>query len=258
MSDFFSRIGNLIKGAAENFVKGLEEDNPEAVIQAALETQTRRVGELSGHVSSLTRRLEAQRTELGRLQIELGTLSAQAATIAGKDDAKALELLELKTRAQEKCDTLEKEIVENEGRLVDSTEALTRTKAELEKLKRDKDQMLVDYHSLQQKNELAAAEQGVATSAAFQAVQNVREQLGKAEGVLKQAADDKTLRRQKALAELEALKARQASGGPTATSVEPVQRTLDAPGEAPTPTAAESATSSASVDDEEPVPRRTL
>lgn len=258
MSDFFSRIGNLIKGAAENFVKGLEEDNPEAVIQAALDTQTRRVGELSGHVSTLTRRLEAQRTELGRLQTELGTLSAQAAAVAGKDDAKALELLELKTRAQEKCDTLEKEIVENEGRLVDTTEALTRTRAELEKLKRDKDQMLVDYHSLQQKNELAAADQGVATSAAFQAVQNVREQLGKAEGVLKQAADEKTLRRQKALADLEALKARQGSGNATPANTDPVQRTLEAPGESSPSGAPESATPPASAEDDDPLPRRTL
>lgn len=263
MSDFFGRLGNLVKGAAENFMKGLENDNPEAVIQAALETQAERVSELSGHVATMTRRVENRRREIPELEQELVQLTSRAATLASTDEAQALQVLELKERTREKLETAQASLLEDQKRLDDTTEALARSKAELEKLKREKDQMLVDFHTLTQKNEQSALDQGVATSAAYQAVQNVRDSLGKADELLKKSRDDKEIRRQKALAELEALKQRKQPEGEATSSPEGAVRTrsLDAPSPAePSANPGASTTPAPSSSDpaSSPIPRRSL
>ena len=48
---FFSRIGNLWRGMLSLFVGGLEQDNPEAVYQAAIEVRVARYGELKDAVA---------------------------------------------------------------------------------------------------------------------------------------------------------------------------------------------------------------
>lgn len=261
MADFFSRLGNLVKGAAENFIKGLESDNPEAVIESALQTQAARVSELSGHVSTLGRRIETRRKEISTLESEVAQLTSRAAALANSDEAQALAVIELKERTTERLTEAQRGLVEDEKRLDTTEETLARTKAEFEKLKREKDQLLVEFHSLSARNEHSNLEQGVPSSAAYQAVQNVRDSLNKAEDVLKKGRDDKEIRRLKAQAELEALKQRAAQGtGSSASASAGPQtgRTLDVPGQSTSPAAGEGADAAPKEDDSSPMPRRSL
>lgn len=250
MSDFFSRMGNLIKGAAENFIKGLEEDNPAAVIEAALAGHERRVDELSGQVSVLQRRIESRGRELSTLQAEQQRLETEAAALVKQDESKALEVLELKARLEEKAATLHTRLAEDEAQLERLKETWEETRAAHEKLKRERDGLLVQYHTNKQAAEQAALDGGIARDASSAALLNVREQVAKAEGVVKRAADEREARRKRAQEELEALKRQQGGAGG-----EPVTRTLDG-----SQAAAPSATpdSPAGAPEPGPVPKRTL
>lgn len=254
MSDFFSRMGNLIKGAAENFIKGMEEDNPEAVIQAALEGHTRRIGELSGQITLLQRRIENGERERSTLQAEQLRLEQEAARWVGLDEPKALELLELKARLDEKASALQTRLADDEAQLARMQETLEETRAAHDKLKRERDGLLVQYHSHKQAAEQSALDSGIPRDASSAALLNVREQVAKAEGVVKRAVDEREARRKRAQEELEALKRQSSSGN----AGEPTSRSLEG---GASPSAGSSAAPAASPNapsEPSPVPKRTL
>lgn len=256
MSDFFGRIVNLVKGAAENLLSDLEKDNPEAVIEASLDALSKRHQELSGVIATQSRRVEQSRRELERLELDRDNLAEEASLLAKEDnDQRALEVVEGKQRLDERIVVLRDELGLQEDLLAESQRNQAELEQQLKGLKKEKDKLLADHHILGAAAERESLAQGVPQSAAFQAIQNVRDQLARAEGVLEksatQKADTAADRRARAVAELEALK-KGGKADSASAGASPVSRTLDGP------SAESSAPASPPAEPGDALPKRTL
>lgn len=246
MSDFFGRIVNLVKGAAENLLNDLEKDNPEAVLTSSMDVMHKRIAELDGIAAAQTRRIEQSRRELERLEMDRDNLQEEAAQLAKEEDnTRALEVVEGKQRLEERLVVLRDELNLQQDQLQETQKNRAELEQALKRLKKEKDKLLTDHHLLGAQAERAALAQGAPQSAAFQAIQSVKDQLDRAEGALARAGasavETASQRRARAQAELETLK-RGSKETPAASDAQssasgPVSRTLDAaPHSAPEPT----------------------
>ncbi len=203
--DYFSRISNLIRGAALSFVKDLERANPEIVLEGAIEAQQERIARTAMLINRLASyRAQLQREEAQLLQ-EVQRLEREAARLVHQDEEEALLRLEHKHAFLERIEEIRSTVAETTEKIAKAKRKQDRDQQDLERLKRERQR-------IQEERALARTKQAkddlldVSPNAADMALLHLRERL---DGRKKQRGSTSKVherRRRKAEADLAALR----------------------------------------------------
>lgn len=177
---FFERIANIISGFFSNLVGSAEKSNPEAVYEAAIQERVKRHAELKKAVSGivyLRNKLEAEREQKTR---ELAEVNAQIpVAVESGDDEVALLLLQKKNELDKALERLGVELEQVSKQAEDAKESLMAFQGEIEKLKRERDEMLAKKATAEARIKIQASLDGLSTDADIKALENVREHIHK-------------------------------------------------------------------------------
>jgi phage shock protein A len=175
---FFSRIGNLWRGVLSLFIGGLEQDNPEAVYQAAIEERIARYGELKDAVAGILTLRNKLSGELEEQEAELQSVMEQlpVAVTEGEDEV-ALHLINKKDGLTARIQELKEELTKINAQAKDSQESLRAFQASIEKLKEEKLEMLAKKANAEALITIQDTLDGLSTEADVQALENVRESI---------------------------------------------------------------------------------
>lgn len=226
MAGFFSRIGNMWKGFLSLFVQGIENEHPEAVYEAAIQTQIEKYNGLKKAVSGIVYLRNKLSTDLEKKSKELVDIEAQipVAVQQGEDEV-AVVLIERQNSLTAEIASLRGQLQAAEGQAEDAKSSLLSFQAEINKLKREKEEMLAKRANAEARIRIEEQLSGLSTDADLKALEGVRESIHKmeAEADVNKEIGDQSLERKlakikgatassSARAQLEALKkAQQAS-----------------------------------------------
>ncbi len=177
---FFERIWNLVKGAFGGAVSSAEASNPEAVYENAIEERLKRHRELKkavGNIVYLRNKLETEREGKAK---ELTEINAQIpVALDSGDDEVTLVLLQKKNELEKALAELgvEQEKVSNQAE--EAKKALVSFQGDIEKLKRERDEMLAKKATAEARIKIQASLDGMSTDADIKALENVREHIHK-------------------------------------------------------------------------------
>ena len=175
---FFNRIGNLVRGFLSLFVGGLEQDNPEAVYQAAIDERVERYSELKDAVAGILTLRNKLADELEEQQAELASVMEQLpiAVTEGEDEV-ALHLINKKDTLNKRIQELNEELARINGQAKESQESLRSFQASIESLKEEKLEMLAKKANAEALLNIQETLNGLSTEADVQALENVRQSI---------------------------------------------------------------------------------
>jgi len=177
---FFDRLANVWKGFLSLWVSDIENKNPEAVYESAIEERIKKHRELKKAVSGIVylrnktqSELEAKEKELAEIQIQI-----PVAVEEGEDEA-ALVLIERRDSLASSITTLRAELEKVSAQAEDAKQGLITFQGEIEKLKREKEEMLAKRANAQARIQIRETLDGLSTDADIKALDNVRESIHK-------------------------------------------------------------------------------
>ena len=172
---FFSRLGQLWSGFLNIFVSNLENKNPEAVYEAAIEERIKKHRELKKAVASIVYLRNKTQTELDENEREMKEVEAQipVAVEEGEDEV-ALVLLEKQEKLQTRNAELQIELEKISAQAETSKESLVAFQADIHKLKQEKIEMLAKKQNAEARIKIQETLDGLSTDADVQALDNVR------------------------------------------------------------------------------------
>ena len=175
---FFSRIANLWRGMLSLFVGGLEQDNAEAVYQAAIEERIARYGELKNAVAGILTLRNKLSAELEEQEAELKSVMEQlpVAVTEGEDEV-ALHLINKKDGLTSRIQELKEELASINAQAKDSQDSLRAFQASIEQLKEEKLEMLAKKANAEALITIQDTLDGLSTEADVAALENVRESI---------------------------------------------------------------------------------
>ena len=176
----FDRLSNLWNGILGRWISTKETNNPEAVYEAAIEERIKRHRELKKAVSGivylrnkLTAELEAQEHQQQDVNAQL-----PVAVEAGEDEV-AILLLTKKNALEGSIAQLRNDLDKISTQAKDAMETLVSFQGEIEKLKRERDEMLAKRATAQARIQIQETLDGLSTDADIKALENVREHIHK-------------------------------------------------------------------------------
>ncbi len=177
---FFDRIGNLWKGFLSLWISDLESGNPEAVYESAIEERIKKHRELKKAVSGIVYLRNKLQTELETKQKALKEIQFQipVAIEDGEDEA-ALVLIQKKDELTDAIASIQAELTKVSGQAEESKKGLISFQAEIEKLKREKHEMLAKKANAEARITIQETLDGLSTDADIKALENVREGIHK-------------------------------------------------------------------------------
>jgi phage shock protein A len=177
---FFDRLANLWNGFLSLFVSGLEERNPEAVYEAAINERITKYKELKNAVAGIVYLRTKIANELEQKEKDLRDVTAQlpVAVEAGEDEV-ALVLIQKKDELTAAIEGLTAELSKVETQAEEAKSGLVTFQSEIEKLKREKDAMLAQKANAEARIQIQEALSGLTTDADIKALDNVRESIQK-------------------------------------------------------------------------------
>lgn len=177
---FFDRLSNLWNGILGRWISTKETNNPEAVYETAIDERIKRHRELKKAVSGivylrnkLTAELETQERDLQEVHAQLPV------AIEAGDDAVALLLITKKNALEASIAQTRVDLDKVSTQAKDATETLISFQGEIEKLKRERDEMLAKRATAQARIQIQETLDGLSTDADIKALQNVRENIHK-------------------------------------------------------------------------------
>lgn len=177
---FFDRVGNLWNGFWGRWLTTRETRNPEAVYEAAIDARIQKHRELkkaaSGIVylrNKLTGELEAREREL------VDVLAQLPVAVEASDDEVALVLLGRKNELERAVAQLKADLEQVSKQAEDSKAAMVTFQGEIEKLKRERDEMLARKATAEARIQIQETLDGLSTDADIKALDNVREHIHK-------------------------------------------------------------------------------
>jgi phage shock protein A len=224
---FFARLGNMINGFLSLFVGKIEEQNPAAVFEAAIQDHKKKYQELKKAVSNIVFLRNKSQSELDALKTELEQVSVdlQGAVVTNQDEL-ALILLEKQDQLNEAISSKEIELQSIAQQADSSMEQLRDFEARIQELKRQKDIKLAQLENAKARDTINEAMNGLSMDASTAALADVIESIDKrvtqadvsaelAENSLdKQIAQAREAgKKQQNKARLEAMKQAQLGGG---------------------------------------------
>ncbi len=177
---FFDRIGNLWNGFWSLWISDKESKNPEAVYEAAIDERIKKHRELKKAVSGIVYLRNKISTELETKERELKDANAQLPiAIESGDDDVALVLLAKKNELEKAIEqlTLDQDKVSKQAE--DAKDSLVAFQGEIEKLKRERDEMLAKKATAEARIQIQETLDGLSTDADIKALENVREHINK-------------------------------------------------------------------------------
>jgi phage shock protein A len=177
---FFSRLGNLWKGFWSGWLSDKESESPEAVYDVAIDERVERHQSLKKAVSGIVYLRNKTQAELEENQKELGEIQAQipVAVEEGEDDV-ALVLLQKKSQLTTRITELQLELEKVAVQAEESKSALVSFRAEIENLKREKEEMLAKKANAEARIQIQETLDGLSTEDDIKALENVREHIEK-------------------------------------------------------------------------------
>jgi phage shock protein A len=175
---FFSRMGQLWNGFLSIFVSNLENKNPEAVYEAAIEERVKKHRELKKAVASIVYLRNKIQNELDENEREQAELESQipVAVEEGEDEV-ALVLLEKQEKLQTRNVELRLELEKISHQAEASKESLVAFQADIQKLKQEKVEMLAKKQQAEARIKIQETLDGLSTDADVQALDNVRQNI---------------------------------------------------------------------------------
>jgi phage shock protein A len=180
MAGFFDRIANLWKGFWSLWISDLENKNPEAIYETAIDERIKRHRELKKAVSGIVYLRNKLSTELETKERELKEVSVQLpVALESGDDEVALVLLQKKNELEKAIEGLKVELEKVSKQAEESKEALVSFQGEIEKLRRERDEMLAKKATAEARIKIQETLDGLSTDADIKQLDNVRENIHK-------------------------------------------------------------------------------
>ena len=177
---FFDRLSNLWSGFWSLWIGGHEKKNPEAVYEAAINERIRQYKQLKKAVSNIiylrnkiTKDLEDKTRELKEVTVQI-----PVAVDEGEDEV-ALHLIEKKDTLSAEIEALNADMDKTAEEAESAKNSLVAFQAEIEKLKKEKEQMLARMENAEARIKIQETLSGLSTDADIKALGNVREHIGK-------------------------------------------------------------------------------
>jgi len=177
---FFDRLANLWKGFLSLWISDYESKNPEAVYESAIEQRKIKYMELRKAVSGIVYLRNKLQNELQQKEAELVDVNAQipVAVQEGEDEA-ALVLLQKKNELESAVTGLKAELEKVSQQAEDAKSGLITFQGEIEKLKREKQEMLAKKATADARIQINETLEGLSTDADIKALDGVRESIHK-------------------------------------------------------------------------------
>ncbi len=177
---FFDRLGNIWRGFLSLWISDIESRNPEAVYEAAIDERVRKHKELKKAVSGIVYLRNKISNELEEKERELREVMQQipVAVEEGEDEV-ALVLIQKKDELTSQIEGLSVELEKIKGQAEESKSALIQFQAEIERLKREKDEMIARKANAEARIKITETLDGLSTEADIKALDNVRTHIGK-------------------------------------------------------------------------------
>ena len=177
---FFARVANVWNGFWSLFVSDLETNNAEAVYEAAIEERIKKHRELKKAVSGIVYLRNKLQTELEEKQAALKDIQAQIpiAIEEGEDEA-ALVLIQKKDELSTSIVEIQVELEKVSAQAEEAKSGLVSFQGEIEKLKREKHEMLAKKANAEARIKIEETLDGLSTDADVRALDNVREGIDK-------------------------------------------------------------------------------
>jgi phage shock protein A len=177
---FFQRLANIWKGFLSLWVSNIETKNPEAVYEAAIEERIRKHKELKKAVSGIVYLRNKTSAELETKEKQLKEIMTQLPiAIEEGEDEVALVLIEKKDALTSEISDLSGQLTKIKEQAEDAKSGLLAFQAEIEKLKREKDEMLAKKANAEARISIQETLNGLSTDADIKALDNVREHVNK-------------------------------------------------------------------------------
>jgi len=177
---FFDRLSNLWSGFWSLWIGGHEKKNPEAVYEAAINERVRQYKQLKKAVSNIiylrnkiTKDLEDKTRELREVTVQI-----PVAVDEGEDEV-AIHLIEKKDTLSGEIEALNADMDKTAEEAESAKNSLVAFQAEIEKLKKEKEQMLARMENAEARIKIQETLSGLSTDADIKALGNVREHIGK-------------------------------------------------------------------------------
>ena len=177
---FFARLSNMISGFLNLFIGKIEEKNPAAVYEAAIQERIKTYQGLKKAISNIVFLRNKTENELESMLKDLDTvnLELEGAIETGQEEIGAMLF--------EKQEELEKSIVSKREELSniskqaeDSMDQLRQFEVEIQKLKREKDEMIAKEQTADAQIKIQETLSSLSVDADIQALSNVRESIEK-------------------------------------------------------------------------------
>lgn len=176
----FDRAFNLIRGFFSSLMGSAEAANPDAVYEAAIEERLKRHRDLKKAVSGIVYLRNKLEAEQETKQKELAEVSAQLpVAIESGDDEVALLLLQKKNELEKALTQLAADLDKVSKQAEDAKESLVAFQGEIEKLRRERDEMLAKKATAEARIKIQETLDGMSTDADIKALDNVRENIHK-------------------------------------------------------------------------------
>lgn len=178
--NWFSRMWNVLKGKMGLHATGVENDNPAAVYESAIEERVKRHRDLKKAVSGIVYLRNKLQGELEKIQKESTEITQQipVAVTEGEDEA-ALVLIQRKDALNVQVLEIQAELERVSSQADESKAALVSFQGEIESLKREKDEMLAKKATAEARIKIQETLDGLSTEADIRALDNVREGIHK-------------------------------------------------------------------------------
>jgi len=177
---FFSRVTNVWKGILALFVSDYESSNAEAVYESAIEERIKRHRDLKKAVSGIVYLRNKLQGELEEKQKSLADITQQLpiAIEEGEDEA-ALVLIQKKDELVVQIAEIQAELEKVSIQAEEAKAGLISFQGEIEKLKREKHEMLAKKANAEARIQIQETLDGLSTEADIRALDNVREGINK-------------------------------------------------------------------------------
>ncbi|MBA2320046.1 MAG: PspA/IM30 family protein [Deltaproteobacteria bacterium] len=177
---FFDRLANVWRGFLSLWISDIENRNPEAVYESAIDERVRKHRELKKAVSGIVYLRNKLSAELEQAERELKDVMLQLpVAIEEGEDEVALVLIQKKDELSATVERVSAELGKISDQAEDAKKGLIAFQAEIEKLKREKDEMLAKRANAEARIKIQETLDGLSTDADVKALDNVRENIKK-------------------------------------------------------------------------------
>jgi len=176
--NFFGRLSNLWSGFVSLWITDVEKRHPEIAYQNAIDSMIEKYGKLKSATAAIMRRREDVAARLERERGELAAVSADLSTAlaTGQDDL-GIVLIQKKNALDASIRTLEQDMEQARTDAQEAKDSLLQVKAEIQRLKDEKDRMLAQMQSAQARLKIQNQLEGLSVDAEVRALDNVREHI---------------------------------------------------------------------------------